>query len=722
MVRHRVTHVIKANHSNQRPTRMLFVDIESRLEPMDEKRTEHRLWFGYALFWRRRPTRKKDTLLWYRFDDTQAFWELVASRTHTREPLYLIAHNVAYDFGVLRMFDHLPDQGFRLGSFYTSGHTSILRFAGEDRKIVVLDNGNYFPGKLAKWGTAIGFPKMDVDPLTEPLEKVDPYCKRDAEIMFRLWRDLFQFLDEHDLGCWGVTLPSQAFNAYRHRFMKTSILVHDDEPTLAMEREAYHGGRTSIFYKGKLDNGPYYKLDINSMYPYVMSKNKYPVRWHRTQTNVPLRELCHKMERYAVIAECSIQTDERFYAVKHRGHLVHPIGQFRTTLTTPELRHALARGHLQTVHRMAYYDQSFIFQEYVSFFYEQKLSHADQEDDPYYAFAKLYLNSLYGKFGQRAMSWEKLAPDQILDRRSDALIDTVTGEYRLVYRFGDTYWERTEEGESFNSCPAIAAHVTAYARSYLYALCERCGWGHVFYTDTDSIITDAKGLARLHNMLDDHQLGLLKIEKQADHVQLRAPKCYSMGSETRRKGVPSHAQEIAPDKFQFERFASFLTQAHWEPGNPYHTQTTHRKLTYEIYDGEETEDGWIVPYDANKLHVALGLCPHDLIALENINTKIEAYKKTLPISHSLVFRLWDYRKGDFKRAWRKRHSPHLRRVEITDSLAQEEGFPDVQTMKEAILEYLRLWREIQDLELERNRLLRTTHQEVTEPKTDPLPF
>ncbi len=436
----RVRHYLKRNRATQRPARHLFVDVESRLLPVDETRTDHELWFGWACYWRKRQGRPTDSRDWLRFESADNLWNFVVAKTKKREPLYLISHNVSYDFGVLRIFESLEARGYELSSFWTSGMATIATFENDGRKIVLLDNGNYFPGTLAKWGQAIGFPKGEANPLTDPVEIVDPYCRRDVEIMVKLWEDLYGFLDDNDLGNWGKTLPSQAFSAYRHRFMEQRIVIHANADALALERGAYHGGRSSVFYKGWLKNGPYYKLDVNSMYPYVMSQEKYPNDLLGYKSPASLLELEKRLKHYAVIARVQIRTNEQCYPVKHRTHVVYPVGVFETTLTTPELLYGLSRGHILYVRSMAYYMQASLFRDYVDCFYEMKQRLADDPGNPYYAFAKLYLNSLYGKFGQLAHDWKRIDGDGSPYEDSDFYVNLVTGQAGKVYRFGSSVW------------------------------------------------------------------------------------------------------------------------------------------------------------------------------------------------------------------------------------------------------------------------------------------
>jgi len=132
---------------------------------------------------------------------------MALSYVQPNKPLYLVSHNTSYDFGILKIFEHLTAAGFEMYSPYIGGLTVIMRFRRDKEKIILLDNCNFFTGSLASLGAAIGFDKMDVDPLTATEAEADPYCKKDVDILVKLWQEYYTFLDVHDLGRGGRPCP-----------------------------------------------------------------------------------------------------------------------------------------------------------------------------------------------------------------------------------------------------------------------------------------------------------------------------------------------------------------------------------------------------------------------------------------------------------------------------------------------------------------------------------
>jgi len=712
-------HLLRPNKSSSRPESHLFVDVESRLVPISETETEHRLWFGWTCFWRRRTDRDTDTIEYERFTTVPEFWAIVERRIRKGHSLYLVSHNVNYDFGVLDVFENLETRGYELGSIYLSSMTAILTWRASKRKLIILDNGNFFQGALATLGEAVGYPKMDVDPLTATEKEADPYCKRDTEILLKAWQAYYRFLDTHNLGHWGRTLPAQAFNAYRHRFMPYTIHIHADDRVLELERKAYHGGRTSIFYKGHLTAGPYYYLDVNSMYPYVMREHLYPRTMHKLRSVANLETLATALRKYLCIADVTVNTPERAYQVKHHGHAVHPVGQFRVTLTTPELSYALAHDHIVAVHHLVRYEGVPLFRKYVDFFYQLKRDYKADGNAAYYHMVKLFLNSLYGKFGQRSRQMVRIEdPDPDLAKCTNQ-VNAGTGAVTHLYRFGSTLWYQEDTGEAYNSAPAIAAHVTAHARMYLWKLITTAGEKHVYYCDTDSLLVDQTGYARLQNYLDMSRLGALKVENSSSTCTLRAPKCYTLGKVTRRKGIPGKAKKRGEATWDFESFPSFRQQAHWDKGVPFHTKHSSRSLSYHIFDGDESPEGWITPFDAQNLDNAQRLDPQTLSEIVKLQAQVKGMQETVPLTPTTVFSLWDYRKGDWKKA--RDSFGRIMPLEYSkwDSKATELGFSNLSALKGAVTQTLDTWENVNTL---RSRI-HTLTVSLPEPKTqDPLPF
>ncbi len=650
MVTTRRAHYLTPNEDKSKPSRHLFFDTETKPYPLDDKKTEQRLYLGWCLFWNRREPTDRDTLHWYYFEAPDTYWDIVEENTYPRNTLYLVAHNINFDLSVLKGFEQLDSRGWTLDSLYTKGMTAIIRFHKAKSKIIVLDNGNWFKTSLRELGKAIGLEKGEVDFENVTKDLLSEYCKNDVEIIYRAWLQWYDFCDTHDLGKWGYTIPSQGFHAYRHRFMFVPLLVHNTPEAINLERASYHGGRTSVFYSGTLTDRTIYKLDINSAYPWGMKGHKQPTELLFYSDRVTLASLSKYMAKNCVIADVKLVTNENPYPVEFEGHNIYPVGTFRTVLSTPELAYALDKGWIREVYQASIYHAEECFNEYVTYFYGLKRDYKQQGNKTFFYMVKLMLNGLYGKFGQTASKFEYYGHvDDIIDGNID-ILDTKTGEKIMLYRFGNDLWVERQKGESYNSIPAIASHVTATVRMYLHTLRLSAGLEHVYYCDTDSLFVDKEGYANLQPYLDNNELGKLKLEDTTDSLTLMVPKTYRFGSHWTRKGIPERSIEVAPDTFQFDRFNSIRGMAKSNSKLPYFTEITQRKLNYKLYDGIITPSGWVKPIEDPNPEQVPTYDPEVSLEIFETSELINQLKEARKVPGWLVFKLWDYRKTEWKHA------------------------------------------------------------------------
>ena len=589
-------HLLKPTKARPFPRYFIFFDTETDVVPLGDGRKEQRLKMGVAFFVYRTDDMRLQIVRELVFHTPGELWDWVDKMVTSKQTVYMVAHNITFDLVVTKGFTELAKRGWHSTGFYSKGMTSIFRWRSGNRKLIMLDNGNFYQGSLASLGKMLGFEKLVVDFLTVSYEDLLTYCRRDVEIMVRAWETWLRFLSEHDCGAFKYTVASTAFNTWRHRFMKHRVYISHVPEVVTLEREAYKGGRTEVLWVGHRNGHRYYYVDVNNMYGYVLREFEFPAGLLGWKVNDDLADLERKLERYAVIALVRVNVDDNFFPIKIGEHTVFPVGRFWTVLTTPELRLVFERGWVEAVHAFAYYRKARLFREFVDYFYGLRQRYKEEGNRPFEKIAKLMVNSLYGKFGQRGYKQKRLgdAPPDKIGR--EEVIDVETGErYDLVY-FGGSVFKEWREGESYNSFPAIAAHVTAYARLLLTGLRNKAGKGHVYYMDTDSLIVDDVGLENLREYLDRSRLGGLKIEVEANDLTIYAPKDYKMGDRVRLKGIRKNAIPIGDGVFKQEKwpgFAGLLRQGNVER---YIIEEVVKRQRRVIWSGVVSEDGWVVPH------------------------------------------------------------------------------------------------------------------------------
>lgn len=552
-------HILSKAESDAVPSYMVFVDTETHQNPGDENRVYQDLRLGVAIFWYYRKGRKNTKIETFRFTDAQLFWEFVMLHSIKGTELCIFAHNAVFDMTVLQHIKWLDFFGYKCSFIFDNAMTFIAEWKTDDHTIKILNTANWFQGSVARWGNELGLAKLEMPDIDASEEEWFIYCERDTMVIKELVAWYIQFLGDNDLGAWRYTIASQAFTAFRHRFMVNRIAIPDNPTETELAREAYHGGRTECFKQGHYADGPYYKIDVNSMYPFVMRSHAYPTRLVRVGTELKVEQAEYIKGKYGLIADCTLCTPIPFFVDTATGRNVYPVGTFRTVLTTEEFYRALDNRWIQEVHRYAMYSMRDIFKPYIDFFYSLKVKCTVEGNRLQRAFTKLYLNSLYGKFGQRGYHDEEMGRVATPGLGVWFAIDAKTREtymYRLV---GHSLIRSWKEGESWNSFCAIAAHVTANARLVLYDALLRAGREHCYYCDTDSLIVDPTGYVRLQNEMDDTRLGAWALEGISDEIIILAPKHYWFDGKWTRKGIRKDAIENPENVFTQEVWPGFNT-------------------------------------------------------------------------------------------------------------------------------------------------------------------
>jgi len=167
--------------------------------------------------------------------------------------------------------------------------------------------------------------------------------------------------------------------------------------------------------------------------------------------------------------------------------------------------------------------------------------------------------------------------------------------YRHIALAGSLYEER-RSGESYHSCPAIAAHVTAYARLYLARLVSLAGPGHCLYMDTDSLIVDQAGRNALAPLVDDAELGCLKTEGVSPWVEINTPKDYSMEGRIKTKGVSARAEQLAAGVYLQDAWVRLDGMLQRGDVSHYTIRRGLKRLSRQLYSGAVDPVGWVHPW------------------------------------------------------------------------------------------------------------------------------
>lgn len=595
MTQNRQPHKLAGNKLSEWPSRFIFFDTETYRVSLQGSNAEQHLKLGWLNFYQHEGAYKRD--LWHEFREIDEFWDFLEAMAVPKKRTLIIAHNIDFDLQVLDYQRELMLRKYDINKSIIDSNRFIVQARKNKHTYLFLDNSNYTNPekvKLAILGQELGIEKIDTDPFKATDKDLSLYCRRDVEIVREYILTLFSYFKDNDFCHFAYTTAGLAFNTYRHRFMNTPVFIHTYPKAIALERAAYKGGRCEAFFIGQAPKDIYYYLDVNSMYPFMMLQKDFPFRHLFTYEHAHLFQLNYFLSRRAVIADVMVKLEEPAIAVKE-ARLLFPVGEFRTTLTSPELQYVKEHGEIKRCFSLSLYEAGPIFKDYVTHFYNWRLKHIEEGRIIQSKFDKVLLNSLYGKFGQRITVSVPVDLDFDIPVRYFTEYDLETKVKYNYVKIGDQWFREGRVAEGYHSMVAIPAFVTAYARMYLWQIMKTAGLENVFYCDTDSVFVNQAGYDRLTPLVSKEKvLGLLGLKMSSPYLDIRGAKMYKFGDKIRIKGIKGPESFLPQFKqWRFQRSRMALRK----PDKPYVLEEHYSKeLSYKYEKGDKGPDGRIKPF------------------------------------------------------------------------------------------------------------------------------
>jgi len=324
-------------------------------------------------------------------------------------------------------------------------------------------------------------------------EKIETYLKSDCIYLHKYVKT---FIDSYGLN---LTLAGTALKQWQSF---GGLVPKSNKAYYDFFLPYYYGGRVEPFKAGIFE-GSYKIYDIKSAYPTAM-KFHHPISTNFYETRRPADSL---LQSSMIQIQC-----ESFGAFPKRTKeglfFPHCKGEF--FVTGWEFIKALETGTIKN-HKIL---NAFVFSAYVDHFYKMKSDAEKEGDQAKRTFAKLFLNSLYGKFAANPENYSEYYLDEYGSiPEDDYAPGMIYGDLQLFSKPLD------EKKHKFYNI-VTAASITGWVRAYLWESINKCE--NVLYCDTDSIICgngDALPLGK--------ELGNWDLEGEAHKVAIAGKKMYS---------------------------------------------------------------------------------------------------------------------------------------------------------------------------------------------------
>jgi hypothetical protein len=307
-------------------------------------------------------------------------------------------------------------------------------------------------------------------------------------------------------------------------------------------RQGYTGGATDMYIPTLAPGKKIYVYDVNSLYPFVMSKFPYPIG----SPTYFEGDISASEDNAFGFFHCKITAPsnlkhpilQKHVKTKNGLRTIAATGNWEGMYFSEELYNAKKYGYKFEILWGYTFQKGFVFKDYVDSLYNLRLIYP--KTDPMNYIAKLLLNNLYGRFGMDDL----FTYSEIYSKKDYPKIESVEGfkeSIQDVIDLGDNYLvqlknPRVEQKtnldngfETHNVNIGIAAAVTAYARIHMSQFKNNNLLPRLYYTDTDSLYFDGPIHSQgTDGFISNTELGKLKLEGVYDQALFLAPKVYAL--------------------------------------------------------------------------------------------------------------------------------------------------------------------------------------------------
>lgn len=331
--------------------------------------------------------------------------------------------------------------------------------------------------------------KMEKENRKANMPEIHTYLSNDCIYLYEILAKNFALYGQK------ISLASSAFDFWHKKHSTLKYKPKSPAGFFKTYQPYYFGGRVECFKKGIVEE-KFNVYDIRSAYPRAMLEEHPYGTEYKVSTKLP----------DTGIEICLVKFRGRsFGCLPHRDKglkFSHDEVDRNYFATGWELKAGLEAGtiKIRTIERVTKFTQTINFKDYVGFFYEEKEKHRTVKGAEY-LLAKLYLNSLYGKFGQNSedhRNYELIEPQYIQSQLETCCENTCKNynDYCGIIEHRNWTYENLLGKLALVSCPireekrhyynvVTAASITGFVRAYLYEQLRRAE--NLLYCDTDSI-------------------------------------------------------------------------------------------------------------------------------------------------------------------------------------------------------------------------------------------
>nr|UZS78044.1 DNA polymerase [Lentinula edodes]UZS78144.1 DNA polymerase [Lentinula edodes] len=197
------------------------------------------------------------------------------------------------------------------------------------------------------------------------------------------------------------TLPSLSFSNFRYNYLEKDQIAQISGKIKNDIKISYTGGTTDMYIPFNEENINLYVYVVNSLYPFVMKEFEYPIGTP-TYFEGNIRNI--NKDAFGIFF-CEIESPKYLEHpiiqthVKNKNGIrtMSPLGNWFDWICSPEMDNAMKYRYKFKIIKSYTFNKGRPFKNIIDDLYKLRLEYP--KSDPMNYIAKLFMNSLYGRFG-----------------------------------------------------------------------------------------------------------------------------------------------------------------------------------------------------------------------------------------------------------------------------------------------------------------------------------
>jgi hypothetical protein len=209
---------------------------------------------------------------------------------------------------------------------------------------------------------------------------------------------------------------------------------------------------------------------------------------------------------------------------------------------------------------------------------------------------KIFLNSLYGKFGQKREVEKRYEMTDEMPYFRMEIYDLIENTKQTITGIMNMIIIAQGEENTKDTFVPIPAHITEYARFMLWEIISSIGRDKVLYCDTDSVFIYEHDMDSVPYKMHATEIGALSLDETYSNLCINGLKDYTADGMMKLKGVPKSATVISPTEYEYHQFAGQATHLRNSIDRGFLVRYVRKELSREYTKGTIDSDGSVHPF------------------------------------------------------------------------------------------------------------------------------